>query len=332
MASSSSSVQFIALRVRILWSYPRIFRLENDHFVTIDPTTFLITHTFTYSSIVNLLPRQDKNTFSFEYNKQAYVYKCTNRELLLSYLLKMTFPFQITSEQTSIYNCERIKKDSTRCACKLQVTPYAIIEISNNNTILQEYSLIYITEIAIDTNNQCIMFLNNNHIKIFCINEYTHIIDNIILQYSKIGHGPPKINDTDIHLNHWISHRISIYYTLSLPIATFDVNKHSNRYTRPIARQLHICETAVIEKDPSGYQYISYHNISSITLLIRHSNNIREFSIQYDNSNSNKCILYTCSLRDTVLSVLLDVCHAHGNLQVYILTIHIIVHSYIHII
>ena len=320
MASSSSSVQFIALRVRILWSYPRIFRLENDHFVTIDPTTFLITHTFVYSSITNLIPRNDKSTFSFEYNKQIYVYKCANRELLLSYLLKMTFPLQITSEHTSIYNCERIKKDSTRCPCKLQVTPYAIIEISasNNNTIMQEYSLIYITEVAIDTINQCTLLLYNNHIKIFYINEYTHIIDNIIQQYPKIGQDPPKINDTDVHLNHWLSHRISIYYTLSLPIATFDVNKHSNRYTRPIARQLHICETAVIEKDSSGYQYISYHHISSITLLIRHSNNIREFSIQYDNSNNNKCILYTCSLRDTVLSVLLDVCHAYGNLQVCI--------------
>ena len=324
MASSSSSVQFIALRVRILWSYPRIFRLENDHFVTIDPTTFFITHTFTYSSITNLLPRNDKDTFSFEYNKQTFVYKCINRALLLSYLLKMTFPLQITSQHTSIYTCERIKKDSTRCACKLQVTPYAIIEISanNNNTILQ-YNLIYITEIAIDTNNQCIMLLYNNHIKIFYTNEYTNITDNIIQQYPKIGHDPPKINDTDVHLTHWISRRISIYYTISLPIATFDVNKHSNRYTRPIARQLHICETAVIEKDSSGYQYMSYHNISSIALLIRHSNNIREFSILYDNSNNNKYILYTCSLRDTVLSVLLDVCHAYGNLQVYI---HIIVY------
>ena len=64
-----------------------------------------------------------------------------------------------------------------------------------------------------------------------------------------------------------------------------------------------------LEKDASGFQYVSYQRVKNIYALVRSSSNPREFTIEYQDGTSRT---YTCPVRDTLLATLLDVAHAAG--------------------
>jgi hypothetical protein len=78
---------------------------------------------------------------------------------------------------------------------------------------------------------------------------------------------------------------------------------------------MHLAEEYLVEKDSSGFQYVSYQPISSIYAIVRSWNNPREFTIEYDNGTSRT---YTCAVRDTLLAMLLDISHAIGNVRVIV--------------
>lgn len=64
-----------------------------------------------------------------------------------------------------------------------------------------------------------------------------------------------------------------------------------------------------------GFQSISFQKIESIYAVVHSWSNSREFRIEY---NDNSSRTYASSIRDNLLSLLLDVCHAAGNVRVVV--------------
>ena len=99
-------------------------------------------------------------------------------------------------------------------------------------------------------------------------------------------------------------------------ICTFDVTKHSIRHDRPMPRQIQINEEYIVEKDSAGFQTAAYYRLHSIYSIVRGWSNSREFSIEFDDGTTRH---YSSSTRDSLLAVLLDICHAVGNVRVVVL-------------
>jgi hypothetical protein len=72
----------------------------------------------------------------------------------------------------------------------------------------------------------------------------------------------------------------------------------------------------VVEKDLSGFQFVSSHPLSAVSAVVRCWSDPRKFTIEdLDGSNG---VSY-CTVPDTLLSLLQDdVCHAAGNIKVLI--------------
>ena len=62
----------------------------------------------------------------------------------------------------------------------------------------------------------------------------------------------------------------------------------------------------------AGFDFVSFQRIDSIYAIVRSSSNPREFRIEYNDSSSR---VYLTASRDTLLSLLLDVCHAAGRIN-----------------
>jgi hypothetical protein len=101
-----------------------------------------------------------------------------------------------------------------------------------------------------------------------------------------------------------------MYSSLGAGISSFDVNKNTRRCPRSMPRQMLISEKHIIEKDASGFKYVSFRRISSVYAIVRSWKNPREFTIEYDDGT---CCTYTCPVRDTLLAMLLDIAHSTGN-------------------
>ena len=89
----------------------------------------------------------------------------------------------------------------------------------------------------------------------------------------------------------------------------------TRRSSRPMPRQLHISEAFLVEKDASGFQVLSMHKLKHIYAVVRDWENPRQFSLEYSDGTSRT---YTTGTRDTMLALVLDICHASGNTRVLV--------------
>ncbi|CAM9130814.1 unnamed protein product, partial [Ectocarpus fasciculatus] len=108
---------------------------------------------------------------------------------------------------------------------------------------------------------------------------------------------------------------MAYYYKTGLAVSTFNVNKVTRRSNRLVPRQMHITELFVVEKDSSGFQFVSCQKISDIYAVVRSWSNPREFTIEYVDGTSRT---YSCSVRDSLLALLQDVAHSIGNVRVIV--------------
>lgn len=213
------------------------------------------------------------------------------------------------------YNSQRIRKNGIRIDCKLSILPYGIVEFDGNGYTLQEYTWVNLSKINSDEKEQGIIFEYSGRMKVFLINQNMGVfINNCKISSKTIG-----IDSIVYQTNHTIaaalSQRNKVYASLGAAISTFDVNKISKRYSRSVPRQFHVTEEYIIEKDASGFQYISYQKIKNIYALVRHWLNPREFTIECFDGTSRS---YTSSVRDTLLATILDVSRAAGNNKVLV--------------
>ena len=160
------------------------------------------------------------------------------------------------------------------------------------------------------------LFFNiSGRIKIFFANDMKNIINSAKAMLQQIGLLNQVTFMNNQNVNEIIKIRSQKYLDCGLALATFDVNKITKRAMRPMPRQMHITEDFIVEKDLSGFQFVSFHKITSVYSIVRNWTSPREFTIEYDDGSSRT---YTCAQRDTLLAMILDVAHALGNKRVIV--------------
>lgn len=73
--------------------------------------------------------------------------------------------------------------------------------------------------------------------------------------------------------------KLDAYNATGAPLAVFDVIKFSSRHPRPVSRQLQVTEKFVVEKDSSGFSFVSFHAHSDVYAIVRSWRDPREFKV-----------------------------------------------------
>lgn len=265
--------------------------------------------------MLKLGPDEKPDLFNFEVEKQGkFTFKTSHRDQLLCQFFECCTKATGKFKNFGPYRSLRLRKSQHRVECKLAVASFGIIELSESGKVLQEYRWVNIKKIGSDERDQAIFFDYSGRIKIFYVpNDMNAFLSSCNSQLAQIGIVVKILNGQT--LQEIVKIRLNNYATTGLAVSFFNVNKQTSRSPRLIPRQLHITELFIVEKDISGFQYVSYHPLTAVYAVVRCWNDPRKFTIEYlDGSNS----VYHCTVRDTLLSLLQDVCHAAGNIKVII--------------
>lgn len=279
-----------------------------------DPNTFAVTNRFLYSNIGKLGPEEKSDQFTFEADKTIFQFKTAHRSQLLCQLFECIVK-KLPAKYKSIgpFEAERQHKRGSKLECRLAVAPYGIVELSPSGVIVQEYKFVNVSEIGIDESCKGVFVRYAGRRKVFIVPDMMQLIAGCKAQLRQLGIESVKF--VNLTIKDVVTSRITDYNSTGTAVAVFDVNKSTRRFARMMPRQIHLTEEFVIEKDSSGFQYVSYHPVSSIYALVRSWTNPREFTIEYNNGTSRT---FTCAVRDTLLAVLYDICIATGNVRVIV--------------
>lgn len=284
--------------------------------LTLNPDNFSVTNTFLYEGF-NKIEIDEKNAdqFLFEYDRTVFTFKTAYRDHLLCQLfegISKKIPNKLYI--TGPIECERLRKNGTHIDCKLSLTYYGIIEHDMSGKIVQEYKWVNVSKCGADESASGFFFEYSGRTKIFLSANIDQLVSGSRAQLKILGR-----DKVPILLNHSlekvIKHRTDTYSSIPAGVSVFDVNKVTRRSVRPMPRQLHISEAYIKETDSSGFQTISFMPVDSIYAIVRSWSSQREFRIEYNDGSSR---VYTSTVRDTLLAMLLDVCHATGNVRVIV--------------
>jgi hypothetical protein len=213
------------------------------------------------------------------------------------------------------YRSQRVRKNGVRVDCKLSASPYGIVEYDTADRLLQEYSWVNITRVGVDEKVNGLIFEYSQRMKVFVITlDIQNFVTSCKTLVRNVGRDSIQFV-TNQSLPGVLISRNEAYSSTGSAIAVYDTNKITKRTLRPVPRQFYISEDYIVEKDASGFQYVSYQRVENIYALVRDWSNPREFTIEYQDGTSRT---YTCAARDTLLATLLDVTHAAGNGKVIV--------------
>lgn len=276
-----------------------------------------MTNVFTYSSIIKIYP-DEKNSeqFTIDVDKAGkFVFRCTHRKQLLCQLFEQWTKEKGRLKTFGPYDAERFQKNQVRQSVKLAAAPFGLVELDMSGHILQEYMWVNVSRIGVDNNSRSMFILHSGRIKIFFLADLDNFVVGCRSQIKALGMadeipviGGQMVEDAS-------QRRMAYYYKTGLAVSTFSVNKVTRRSNRVVPRQMLITEQFVVEKDSSGFQFVSCQKIADIYAVVRSWSNPREFCIEYVDGTSRT---YSCSVRDSLLALLQDVAHSIGNIRVIV--------------
>lgn len=283
--------------------------------ITLDPNSFSSTNNFPYNTITNVsVDEKNCDNINLEIGK-IYTYRTSHRAQLLCQLFEcISKAVPDKYKPHGPYSAQRLRKNCTRVDCRLVIYPYGIIEEDVSGRLLQEYKFVNFTRIGTDSRNNAFFFQISGRTKIFYVQELDPLMNASKFLLKQLGLTSIQTL-SDQNVEDIMKHRAGLYDAIPVAVSIFDVNKVTNRSLRPMPRQLHLSESFIVEKDSSGFQYISFQKIGQVYAIVRSWSNPRQFRIEYNDGSSR---VYTCSVRDTLLAMLLDVCHASGNVRVIV--------------
>jgi hypothetical protein len=283
--------------------------------VTLDPSSFAITNTFPYEHIQVSIDDKNNDQILVDMDKTTFVYKTSYRSHLLCQLFQ-AMARKLPSKLSVLgpYEANRLRKDGSRVNCHLLILSYGIVEEDGFGNTLQEYMWTNVTRCGSDDESRTFFFEYSGRTKIFSTNNVEQIIQACKTQLRQLGQEGVRFLAGQ-SFDAVLQYRMDLYAAIPAPVSIFDVSKYTRRSARPLSRQLHISEEFVTEMDGSGFQATSFQSVQQIYALVRSWDNSREFSIEYNDGSRR---VYSCSTRDTLLAMLLDVCHAAGNQRVIV--------------
>ena len=309
--------QYQSTRVRTLFrNYTRIFQITKTAVVTRDPNTFEVTNTLGYKNITTIGPDEKyPDQFIFKHDKSGeFCFKCTHRDQILCQLYEAMTKDCSKFKTYGPYRAQRLRKNGLRTEAKIAVASFGIVEMNEHGKVLQEYRWVNVTKIGFDEKDYGMFFQYSERIKIFYVSDLNQVMTGIGACLKQIGICNVKMSKGQSVVE-TIKLRSKCFSNVGSPVAVFNVNKQTNRSNRLIPRQLHLTELYIVEKDASGFQYVSYRPVNSIYSVVRSWSNPRKFTIEYKDGSSRA---YHTAVRDTILAALQDVCHAAGNIRVVV--------------
>ncbi|RYH32347.1 J domain-containing protein [archaeon] len=293
----------------------RIFQLTQAVGQTLDPSSFKVTNTFPYDKISLSADEKNSDQVVLELDKTTYVYKTAYRSHMLCQMFEcITKKAPSKLPSFGPFDGLRLRKNGVQVQCQLFIVSFGIVEQDIYGNILQEYKWVNILRFGADEQNQAFFFEYSGRTKIFYMQNLDRLIQVCKGQIKQLGMDKvPYVPNQTVSVI--MKYRLEAYSSIPAAVSVFDVNKYTRRSPRPLSRQLHISEEFVTEMDASGFQFVSFQPVSMIYALVRSWDNPRQFTIEYNDGSHRK---YTCSTRDTLLAMLLDVCHAAGNVRVIV--------------
>jgi len=314
--------QFQTTRIRSMIGYnvagyKRIFQLTKDCALTLDPSTFAVTNTFRYDVLSGLGPDPKvEDQFVLECGGTQFVFKTAFRSQLLCQFWECMFKRHPNKYPASgQFNCARVRKNGSRIDGLLKIQSFGLVETDMSGAVLKEYHFVNINRVGSDESSRGFFFECSGRIKIFLVQDLMAIMNSIQKAIQKLGNTKTVQVLNSQKVNDIITIRSTSYSNTGLAVSVFDVNKFTKRYSRAMPRQLHITESYIVEKDVSGFQFVSFQKISSIYSIVRNWNSPREFTIEYEDGTSRS---YTCAMRDTLIAMILDSAHGAGNQRVIV--------------
>ena len=276
-----------------------------------------MTNTFPYSSISSVaIDEKNPDQICLDFDKKQFVYKTAHRGQLMCQLLEcITKKVPRKLQVFGPFDGQRLRKNGTYAECRLLVSAYGIVEQDPVENVLQEYSWVNFKNFGSDEKDRTLYFEYSGRTKIFMTSSLDRVVSACKSQLKQIGLSDKVAYISNQALPTVIKKRLDLYGSVPAAVSVYDVNKFTKRSLRPMPRQLHISEDYILEMDSSGFQHISFRKIINIYAIVRSWDSLREFTIEYDDGSSRK---YSSSQRDTILAMLLDVCHAAGNARVIV--------------
>ena len=264
-------------------------------------------------------------------SSKSYVYESPSRTRLLCHFFECILgaapASRLVAGRTEFPSALRVKRSGLRAECHLTVCPFGLVESdpysSPSGRAVRVYYYYNMQRFG-KTVPDHIYFEYEGRIKIFQLNSSgvsVHLVSEIKASIVGLGMACEDVFADEAAagapttLQEIVSRRNAAIAAASHAgsVSTFEVNKITRRYLRPIPRQIHINEESIVEKDGSGFVVTGYRKINSIFLIVRSAACIRELSIEFDDGATST---YTSASRDTLIALLLDISYAIGNFRV----------------
>ncbi|KAJ8971338.1 hypothetical protein NQ314_000751 [Rhamnusium bicolor] len=291
--------------------YKRIFSVGTMGITTYNPSNLEITNRWAYNDFISVQPIKAGVPYEFQITikKDRKIDKMTfsteHRTHLLTEALKFKSYFLDRPKECLRYQAYKHHWSDIRLPVILEITPYSLDQLDPaTNKVLASYSFKDFEGICTVSDYPAVDFED---------------IRTKILESSTANLGINiKVLSTPIKLEDFQCQRFGKYsddeYVTS--VSEFSVYKiHKARHSEPVRRTLCLSEQCLLERDPQTYSICTLQPLNNIFALIRDSNNLQLFSIEY---LSGQVRTYTTTDRDSLLASLLDGVRAAGNKDVHV--------------
>ncbi|XP_055379776.1 dnaJ homolog subfamily C member 13 isoform X2 [Condylostylus longicornis] len=308
--------------------YKRILSIGSTGVSTYNPEKFDLTNRWLYSDIVAVTPNKSSNIpneFQLTLKKDR---KLDNIKLsseyrndILSSLLRYYKEFAEKPKNIARFQAYKYHWSGISLPTVLEVTPCSLDQLDpTTNEVLASYMYKDMQGIIGIQNYEggIVMACGGfSRLHLFKSTNHHEIVQQITQRASQFLAIDLKILKSQITLEQFQQQRFGKYCgdEFQTSMTEFTVQKITSRHPEPVKRILCLTETTILERDPQTYSVCTLRPLVEIFALVRDSENIQKFHIEYKNGVVRK---YNTNDRDSVLATILDAVRSSGNPDVHV--------------
>lgn len=306
--------------------YRRLLAIGTAGLSTYTPDKFELTNRWPYGDIVaivatgttlhdfQLIVRKDRKSDTIKLSSEF-------RADIMTAALRFHRDFYEKPKLTKRYDAQKYHWSGISLPTVLEVTPAALDQLDpTTSTVLASYNykdingIIGVQDYA---GGIVIAYGPFSRLHVFKALNHHEIVQNISDTAAQHLNVSIKVLKAQIKLQTVELERFGSYskdHALT-SMSEFVVQKLSARHLEPVRRTLCLTGTALLERDPQTYSVCTLRPLVEIYALIRHAENIQQFSVEYKTGAVRS---YVTNDRDSLLATLLDAVRSSGNRDVHV--------------